>query len=909
MGPLLETKLHVPRAPAARIARARLCERFAHGDEAALTVVSAPAGFGKTTAVTEWLDAIPSGSRRRAWLSLDDRDNDVVTFWTYVVAALRTALGDGFGVASSTMLTTSQAPVDVVIATLLNELLGIDSDLVLVLDDYHVITAVAIHESVSMLLERLPPRVRVVIASRVDPPLPLGRLRVQGKLLEVRAGDLRFTVDEAASYLEQASGATLSTGEVTALAERTEGWAAALQLAALSMRGRDDVSSFIAGFAGDDRYIVDYLAEEVLDRQTEDDRRFLLQTSILERLDGPACDAVTDRAGGRATLERLERANLFLVPLDDRRNWYRYHHLFADVLRAHLLDEHPDDVAELHLRASTWHTSSGDPAEGIRHALAAADVELAADLAEAAVPAWRRDRKEATIRHWLLLLPDHVVRKRPVLTIDLVGALASVGELGAHLEERLDDAERLIDLAAGASAGEEDVVVVRTDQIPSLPAAIEMYRAAIALIRGDLDGTQAHGRRALDTAPGDDHLVRAAAGALVGLAAWARGDVEAACVGYSESIDGLRRAGHHSDVLGCSITLADLRLAQGRVHEAMRIYAEGLELGTGSGSAPLRGTADMHVGLADLHRERGELEAARLHLARSAELGPHNGLPQHPYRSRLCAARLCAADGDLDAALVLLDEAERVYTTDFSPSVRPIPAIRAGLLADHGRVAEALEWVRLRGLAADDELDYLGEFEHLILARVLLAEARVDGSARSADDALDLLRRLVVAAESGGRDGDLLQVLVVLALAEEARGRRSDAVDNLERAVVRAEPEGYRRLFLDEGPRLRPLLEAVASRGRSVTYVGALLESSNARPASRRAPQALVDPLSERELDVLRFLNSELTGPEIARELTVSLHTVRSHTKSIYSKLAVTNRRAAVRRAAELALLQSEPHG
>jgi len=908
MVPLLETKLHVPSRPDARIPRPRLSEHLDRGGAATVTVVSAPAGFGKTTVVTEWLESLPPDRPRRAWLSLDERDNDPVTFWTYVVAALQTALGREFGVGSATLLQSSQAPLDAVIATLVNELLASPYDVVLVLDDYHAIATPEIHESVALLLERLPPQVRIVIAGRADPPLPLGRLRVSGRLVEVRAGELRFTTDETAAYLERDVDAPLSGDDVAALAERTEGWVAALQLAALSMHGRDDLSAFITEFAGDDRYLVDYLAEEVLDRQTDEVRRFLLHTSVLDRLTGALCDAVTGQSGGRATLQRLERANMFLVPLDDRRRWYRYHHLFADVLRAHLLDEQPSVVPELHGRAGAWYAANGEPAEGIRHAIAAGDVALAADLAEHALPAWRRDRQEATIRTWLQLLPDDVLRERPVLMMGLIGALASIGEFADDTEERLDHVERLLDRAAtGASGPGPQVVVGDETELRSLPAAIEMYRAAIALTRGDLDGTRRHGRRALERADDDDHLVRAAAAALVGLAAWSSGDIAAASDGYAASIDGLRRAGHIADVLGCSITLADLRLAQGRLRDAMRVYTEGFELGTSRGSEPLRGTADMHVGLSDLHRERGEFEAALAHLQRGAELGEHNGLPQHPYRSRLAMARLRAAEGDVVTALALLDEAERVYTTDYSPSVRPIPAVRAGLLADHGHLAEALAWVRERGLTADDELDYVEEFEHLVLARVLLAQFRAERSTDVADDAVRLLERLRVAAEAGGRTGDLLHCLVLLALAEDARGRRPEALAHLEQALDRAEPEGYVRLFLDEGPRIRPLLEAAATRGPSTAYVGRILDASPQHPRRRAAPQPLVDPLSDRELDVLRLLTSDLTGPEIARELSVSLNTMRTHTKSIYSKLGVSSRRAAVRQAEDLQLLSRRP--
>ncbi len=907
MGPLLETKLHVPGRPETRVPRVRLNEQLVRGGDATIALVSAPAGFGKTTAVTEWLATLPIDRRCVAWLSLDERDNEPATFWTYVVAALASALGRDFGGDTSALL-QSPAPLDAVVVTLINELASSNTDLVLVLDDYHVISAPEIHATLTVLIDRLPPRVRVVIVSRADPPLPLGRLRVGGRLVEVRAGDLRFTTDETASYLDGSTDATLSTGDVAALAERTEGWVAALQLAALSMQGRDDISKFIAEFAGDDRFIVDYLAEEVLDRQTDEVRRFLLRTSVLDRLSGPLCDAVTGLSGGRAMLERLERANMFLVPLDDRRQWYRYHHLFADVLKAHFRDEHPDAVAEVHGQASAWYAANGEMVDGIRHALEAGDVSRAADLVEAMIPTWQRDRQEATIRKWVQLLPADVVRKRPVLMIGMVGALASTGEFADDTEERLDAAERLLDLiAAGSPELGRSVVIADQTQLRQLPAAIEMYRAARALMRGDLEGTKTQGQRALDMAPEDDHLVRAAAGALVGLASWAGGDVDAAFDGYTLSVEGLRRAGHHSDVLGCSITLADLRLAQGRLREATRIYQEGLTLGTSQGGAALRGTADMHVGLSDVLREVGDLDGALEHLHRSAELGEHNGLPQHPYRSRLAMARLRASEGDIDTATELLDQAERVYTTDFSPSIRPIPAIRAGLLADHGNLDLSLAWVRERGLTADDDVAYLDEFEHVALARVLLAQFRADGSAQSVVDAIRLLERVSVQAAAGGRSGDLLHVLVLLALAEDARGDRSAAVAHLERAITLAEPEGYLRLFLDAGSWIQPLLVAVATKGPSGAYVHRILDASTRRVDRRQQPrtpqQSLIDPLSDRELDVLRLLTSELTGPEIASELMVSVNTMRTHTKNIYSKLAVTSRRAAVRRAEELQLL------
>ena len=445
-------------------------------------------------------------------------------------------------------------------------------------------------------------------------------------------------------------------------------------------RGENDVAAFIDGFAGDDRYIVDFLAEEVLQRQPGHVQQFLLQTSILDRLSGPLCDAVTGQDGSKAKLAALERGNLFLVPLDDRRQWYRYHQLFADVLHARLRDEQPDDVPELHRRASEWHERNDEPSEAIRHALAAGDFERAADLVELAIPAMSRTRQEAAVRGWLELLPDEVVRVRPVLSVGFAGALLTGGELEG-VEARLQDAERWLNATTGSGTGPQappaEMVVVDDDGFGSLPVMIELYRAALALARGDGPGTVRHARRALDLSPADEHLGRASAAALMGLASWASGDLEAGHSGYAECMAGLRRAGHIADTFGCAIALADIRRTQGRLGEAMRTYEQALQRASQPGGAVLRGTADMYVGMSEIYRERDDLPAATQHLLRSQELGEHTGLPQNRYRWRVAMARIRQAEGDLGGALDLLNEAERLYVGDFFPNVRPVPALQA----------------------------------------------------------------------------------------------------------------------------------------------------------------------------------------------------------------------------------------
>ena len=906
---LLETKLYVPRSRRDRVPRPRLIERLDRGTALKLTLVSAPAGFGKTTLLAEWLaagPARPAAQRLVAWLSLDRADNDPVSLWTYVIAALRTA-APGVGDSALALLQAPRPPpIETVLTALLNDLGATAADIVLVLDDYHVVDASEVQDEMAFLLDHLPPQLHVVIAGRADPALPLARLRARGELAEIRAAELRFTPGEAAAYLTETMGLPLTAQDVAALEGRTEGWIAALQLAALSMQGREDVAGFIAGFAGDDRYVVDYLAEEVLQRQPGPVQAFLLQTSILGRLSGPLCDAVTGQGGGKAMLAALERGNLFLVPLDDRRRWYRYHHLFADVLQARLLDEQQGQLPGLHRRASAWYQQNGEPSEAIGHALAARDFERAADLVELAIPAMRITRQEATVRGWLKTLPDEVVRVRPVLSVAFAGALLAVGEL-MGVESRLRDAEQWLDatiaIREGPSAPSVEVVVADNEEFRRLPAMIEVYRAYLALARSDVLGTVRHARRALDLAPEEDHLCRASAAGFLGLASWRSGDLEAGHSAYAECMAGLRRAGYIADIFGCAITLADIWLAQGRLGEAMRTYEQALQRAPEQGGPVLRGTADMYVGMSEVDRERDNLHAATRHLLTSQELGEHLGLPQNQYRWRVAMARIRQAEGDLAGALELLNQAERLYVSDMFPNVRPVAALKARVWIAQGSLGEALGWAHEQGLSTDDDLSYLREFEHITLARVLLARYEGERVERSLHEATRLLERLLLAAEEGGRTGRVIEILVLRALARQALGDIPAALACLERAVTLAEPEGYVRVFIDEGAPIASLLQAAAKQGTARNYVRRLLAAVTETGPGSPVQQALIEPLSERELDVLRLLGTELDGPDIARELMVSLNTVRTHTKHIYAKLAVTNRRAAVRRAAELGLL------
>jgi LuxR family maltose regulon positive regulatory protein len=894
--PLLETKLYAPRTTGRLVPRPRLATRLQADAMPRLLLVSAPAGFGKSTMLAQLLDGRPA----TAWLSLDQGDNEPVTFWSYVVAALRSAV-PGVGETASALLHAPAPPMTTVLTSLVNELAAADP-LVLVLDDYHLIETVEIHESMGFLLDHLPAQAHLVIAGRADPPLPLARLRARGELVEVRAADLRFTDGEATAYFE-GMGLHLDARDVAALEGRTEGWIAALQLAALSLRGRDDVAAFIEGFAGDDRYVVDYLVEEVVQRQPEDVRRFLLETSILDRLSGPLCDAVTGQPGGRARLEALDRANLFLVALDDRRQWYRYHHLFADVLRARLLDEHPEQVPDLHGRASAWHEEAGNTTVAIEHALAAGDSDRAAGLVESVIPALTKQRRESQLRRWMEALPEEAFTSRPVLANGYVGALMSTGEVRG-VEPRLRIAEGWVEAARAAPAGTlpAGLLVALPDQFRKLPGWIKIHRAGLALMVGEASTTVHRAREAIALLDGDDDLGHGAATALMGLASWRQGDVAAAETAYAETIRRFERVGYVADVLGCAVTMAELQLTLGRLRAAERTFRDGLDLVARETTGPVRGTPDMHVGLSMVHDERGDLAAAREHLRIAHELGDHLGLPKHPHRWRIAEARIREADGDLAGALALLDEAERVYDGDFSPDVQPVAARRARVWVRQGRADLALDWAQRRGLSPDDDVSYLQEYEHVTLARALLAEP-----ARGRSPATTYLGRLLADAEAGGRTGSVLEVLVLQSLAHQRDGDHEGALASLARALSLGEPEGYVRTFVDEGAPMQTLLRAASKRGIEGSYAERLLRAAGSAPARGVTTGGPVEPLSDREGDVLRLLASELTGPEIARQLVVSLNTVRTHTKNIYAKLGVTSRRAAVRRAGELGLLSRRP--
>jgi LuxR family transcriptional regulator, maltose regulon positive regulatory protein len=927
--PLLGTKLRAPPPRRHLVPRERLVDQLRTDPSTMprLVLVSAPAGFGKTTLLTQWLtpgraedptERRTPPARRVGWLSLDPADAELRTFLTHLTAALQ-AVDPEVGAEALALMDTERAlPVEDIVASLVNDLDALEGATVVALDDYHVIDAPEVHGAVAFLLDHLPPQVTLAMATRADPPLPLSRLRARGQLLEVRASDLRFTAVEADAFLNHVMGLRLAPAQVTALESRTEGWAAGLQLAALSVRGHADpgpaptggVAEFVDAFSGSHRFVLDYLIEEVLATQPDHVRTFLLDTSVLEQLTGPLCDAVTGERDGRQMLETLERGNLFVVPLDDQRQWYRYHHLFADALRARLRSVHPDREAGLHRAASTWHASQGMWADAIDHAMASGDVEHTADLVELALPQARKDRHDRQLREWLRGLPDDVLRRRALLATQTGAARLSEGDLDGAVAW-LDDADRALDasLTTGArSPGwPAGASVALEAELRALPAQNAVYRAVLAQARGDIVGTRLHARRALDLAGPADHVARSGGAGYLGLAAWAAGDLAEAVEAFGETVRSLRAAGNVADELGATVVLASLWWARGQPVEAQRLYERALATAHAHPGPVLSSTADLHVGLADALREHGDLDAAAQHLQAAHDLGDRASFPENRHRWYTTMAGLLVAQGDLDGAAAMLEQAQPLYLPGYFPDVRPIAAMKARVHIRQGRLDDAAAWAGEPRAGIGDPTSYLAEFNHLTLARLLVAQHRDQAHPEQVEDAITLLDRIVLAADAAGRGSSVVEGLVVRALANQAVGHYDGALADLGRALTRAVPAGYCRLFLDEGPEMDALLQTLSRRP---DHAGSSAAAALLRMVADGTPQARVsampagrEPLSEREVEVLRLLATDVTGPEIAERLFMSVHTFRTHTRHIFTKLDVNTRRAAVSRAGELDLL------
>jgi LuxR family maltose regulon positive regulatory protein len=879
--PILATKLYIPGLRPNVVSRPRLIERLNEGLHGKLTLISAPAGFGKTTLVSQWLAGC---GRPAAWLSLDEGENDPARFLTYLVAALQTiAATIGAGVLG--VLNSPQPlPLDSIVTTLLNDITTISDQFILVLDDYHLLDSQPVDQALTSLVVHLPPQMHLVIVTREDPQLPLARLRVRGQLTELRATDLRFTPAEAAAFLNQVMGLTLSGQDIAALERRTEGWIAGLQLAALSMQGHEDATSFIQSFTGSHYFVLDYLVEEVLGQQPERIQTFLLRTSILDRMTGPLCDAVVldPSAPGQATLAYLERANLFIVPLDNERRWYRYHHLFADLLRLRLhqsiassTGDEGKSVAELHIRASQWYEEHDLELEAFHHAAAAHDVERAARLMEGkGIPLHFRGAV-APILHWLESLPKAVLDTRPSLWVRYASLLLVNGQ-STGVEEKLQAAE------AALQSSEAD------DTTRNLLGEIAATRATLALARYQVAPMLAQSRRALEYLHPTNLASRTTAHWTLGVASFLQGDRAAARRAYTEAIALSQAAGESFTTILATLGLGNIQEADNQLSLAAETYRRVLQL---LGDQPLPLASEAHLALARICYEWNDLDAALAHGRQSLQLArQYDRAIDRFVLCEVLLARLHLAQGDVAGAAALLAEAGRsARQHNFADRLPEVAAAQVLLLLRQGNLAAAAHLAQMHELPISQ-------------ARVHLAQG--DPSA-----ALALLQSWRRQVEAKGWEDERLKVQVLQAVALQAYGEQDQAVQLLCDALSLAEPGGFIRLFVDEGRPMAYLLSQAEALGMMPDYIGKLLAVCKAEEQQREATapqppaQPLIEPLSPRELEVLQLMAQGRSNQEISEQLFLALSTVKGHNRNIFDKLQVQRRTEAVARARELGLL------
>jgi LuxR family maltose regulon positive regulatory protein len=894
--PLIRTKLRIPRGRSRAVVRAPLQDQVRRGLSSPLTLIVAPAGFGKTTLAS--LCVIESGLPT-AWISLDQADNRELFFLRYLVAALQTVT-PSIGSQAASLLDTPEPPrPEALLASIVNDLADVDHEICLVLDDYHVITHETVHTAVNFLLDHSPATLHLLICSRSDPALPIARLRARGHVEELRADDLCFTQAEATRFLHETMGLNLDDSVIAALVRRTEGWAAGLQLAALSLRRHRNPAQFVENLTGTDRYILDYLLEEVLVTQPGPVQEFLLQTSILGRLNASLGDAVTDRHNGSEMLEYLERHNLFLIPLDDDRIWYRYHQLFADLLRARLLSSDHEQVKQLQSRAADWCARNGHVTEAIGYALAAHDVRRAARLIARYWGQISSGGEIETVCSWLAALPEETIRQSAPL------AVANCWLLWFH--GAVDEMESYLAAAEAAVRGHDRNA--EQESADQLPAQVAALTSLVACRRGEHAAAIERAEEALRLIPdsltaADDALLRSLVHFVLPSAHDVAGDLETAATAYAETIRWSRVAGSTAGVTGITYRLVGALIQLGRLREAERACRDGLAYLRRRRLDTLPAAGILHLALAEVLVERNELEAAEQHVAEGLDLGRGSGRLDAVRNAVRALSRLCLVREDVDAALAAVRDAEAALGERRSAlataellAVRTHVLLRAGNLDDAARCAR--EAVRLAAL----DHGQTGQLAALAATRVLVARSEPA-------EAVDHLTQALTVAGNRHRWGVALELRVLRALAFADHGDLRRAERDLGKALALAAPEGYHRVFLDEGPSLQYLLVRWSSRvsgGPARELAGRLIVQLGAGPVETQGHltpnDELIEPLSERELEVLRIMALGRTNQQIADQLVVARGTVKTHSASIYRKLSVANRTQAVARARQLGIL------
>jgi len=876
--PILATKLYIPPLRSKIVLRPHLIERLNEGLSSGckLTLISASAGFGKTTLVSEW---VASCGQPVAWLSLDERDNDPARFISYLVKALQTiqtGIGEG-------LLAALQSPqplqIETILITLLNEISTIPENFLLVLDDYHSIDSQPADQSLAFLIEHQPPQMHLLIATREDPSLPLARLRARGQLSELRAADLRFTPVEAAEFLNRAMRLNLSEKDIAALESRTEGWIAGLQMAAISMQARTDTTGFIQSFTSSHHFVLDYLVEEVLHQQSESIQAFLLRTSVLDRLCGPLCDAVLldPSIPGQATLEYIERANLFIVPQDDERRWYRYHHLFGDLLRKRLGQSlPPGGIAELHIHASEWYENNDLMLDAFRHAAAANDIERAVRLMESRKMPLHLRGTATTILDWLESLPETVRKARPVLCWKQAALMLDVGQT-IGVEEKLQAAEAALDTASAPE-----------DTTRDLTGKIALARATLALHQFEIETVRAQACRALEYLTPVDLSYRSTASLTLGFAHYLNDDLDEAERAYTEALSLAQAGGDIANTTQATFRLAQIQSHRNQLHQAVETYQQ--VLGLISEYSPSN-AAVAYISLADINYEWNNLDAAEKYLEQSSRLAQqYKHVVDRMVLNDLYLARVKLARGDIRSAASIVSQAEQ---TARLKNVRiRLPSLvysRAWIYLRQG------DFNAITQLAQENEMP-------LMQARVLIARG-------NPSEALPLVESQRQQAEAKRLPQRLLLVLAVQSVVLFAHGDKDKAVQVLTEALALAEPGGYIRLFVDEGALMAQLLLEAASRGVMPDYVAKLLAAFEAgkrhgedKPALAPAG-SLIKPLSQRELKILQLIAQGLSNREIGERLFLALDTIKGHNRKIFDKLQVQSRTEAIACARELGLL------